>query len=329
MQPIIWVKSFSTVRSVPLVPYRNHHRTSHSLANAINVMNNVPEHPSVLVSADWLAENFHDPRLKVLDASWYLPTSPRHPFNEFLDTHIPGAQFFDIETIADTASSLPNTFPDHAVFSEKVSALGISNDDLIVVYDHDGVQSSPRAWWMFRAFGHREVYVLNGGLSVWMKGGHATESGQRKPERAEYIARAPQSLCDKLFVLNHLGKHQIVDARSRQRFMGTAPEPRPGLPAGHIPGSVCIPSSEMVDQETRLFKTPPQILQTFEAAGLDMSQPIIGTCGSGVGACVVLLALHEAGHQDTLLYDGSWTEWASDPVMPVVQPGQMADPLRD
>ena len=292
-------------------------------------MSNFSEHHSALVSPGWLVERIHDQNVRVLDASWYLPTSPRNPLDEFLEMHIPGARFFDIETIADTSSALPNTFPDHVVFSQKVSELGISNDDLIVIYDRDGVQSSPRAWWMFREFGHRQVYVLNGGQRVWMQSGYATESGQQKITRAEYVAHPPRSLCDKTFVLNHMGKCQIVDARSRQRFMGTAPEPRPGLPAGHIPGSISLPSSDMVDQDTRLFKTPKQLVASFQAAGLDLSKPIIGTCGSGVGACVVLLALHETGHHDVMLYDGSWTEWASDPVMPVVLAGHEPQPVRD
>jgi len=272
---------------------------------------------SAIVSVSWLSEKLNSPGLKLLDASWYLPTSPRNPHAEYVESHIPGALFFDIETITDPDSTLPNTFPSPEIFSEKMGQLGISHTDTIVIYDREGVHSSPRGWWMFRQFGHRHVYVLDGGMHAWIQAGFRTEGGNVKLPSCHYVATSPGHLCDKGFVHQHLGKHQILDARSRERFLGTAPEPRPGLPSGHIPHSVSLPSSMLTDPLSRRFKSEDQIKGVFEEVGVNLSQPIICTCGSGIGACVVLLALHETGHHDALLYDGSWTEWASDPAMPL------------
>lgn len=273
---------------------------------------------SALVSVGWLSENLNSPGLRVLDASWYLPTSTRKPHAEYLESHIPGALFFDIETICESDSSLPNTFPSPETFSRKIGKLGISHKDTIVIYDFEGIHSSPRAWWMFRQFGQRHVYVLNGGMHAWKNAGLPTESGPVNLLACHYEAAEPRQLCDKNFVHQHLGKRQIVDARSRERFMGTVAEPRPGLISGHIPQSISLPSSMLTDSLTRTFKSVDQIKDVFSQVGVQVSQPIICTCGSGVGACVVLLALHEIGHREALLYDGSWTEWASDPDMPVV-----------
>ena len=281
-------------------------------------------HESALVSVSWLFENLNLPGLRVLDASWYLPTSPRKPHDEYLASHIPGALFFDIEAISDRDSSLPNTFPSREIFSQKIGRLGISHTDTIVIYDCEGIHSSPRAWWMFRQFGHRNIFVLDGGMYAWRRAGYPTEHHLVKLPACHYEATNPHQLCDKKFVHQNLGKRQIVDARSRERFMGMAPEPRPGLPSGHIPHSVSLPSSLLTDPTSRLFKTTEQIKATFEQVGVNLSQPIICTCGSGVGGCVVLLALHETGHREALLYDGSWTEWASDPAMPLITPDNTA-----
>lgn len=276
-------------------------------------------HQSALVDATWLAQNLGSNGLKVVDASWYLPTSPRRPEDEYLESHIPGAIFFDIERIVAPHSRLPNTFPDPKTFSKKMSELGIHQTDTVVVYDREGIQSSPRAWWMFRQFGQQKVFVLDGGLHAWIQAGHTVESGKPSLPPSRYAACDPMHLCDKHFVFNQIGKQQIVDARSRERFMGTAPEPRPGLVSGHIPQSMSLPPPLLTDPQTRRFKAVDQIQQIIQETGIDLDQPIICTCGSGVGACVVLLALHELGRSDALLYDGSWTEWASDPSMPVVK----------
>ena len=279
-----------------------------------------PSQNSALVSVSWLSEKLNSPGLKVLDASWYLPTSSRNPHAEYVESHIPGAIFFDIETITNLDSTLPNTFPSPKIFSEKMGQLGVSHTDTIVIYDREGVQSSPRSWWMFRQFGHRNVYVLNGGMHAWIQAGLNTDRGAVTLPACHYEATEPHLLCDKGFVHQQLGKRQILDARSRERFWGTAPEPRPGLPSGHIPYSVSLPSSMLTDPSSRTFKSSDQIGEVFAQVGVNLSQPIICTCGSGVGACVVLLALHETGHRDALLYDGSWTEWASDPAMPLITP---------
>lgn len=276
-----------------------------------------PSQNSALVSVNWLSANLNSSELRVLDASWYLPTSPRKPHAEYLASHIPGAMFFDIEMIADTDSQLPNTFPSRDRFSQLIGELGICQTDTVVIYDYEGIHSSPRAWWMFRQFGHRNVYVLDGGMHAWKQAGLTTEHGAVTLPVCRYEATEPRHLCDKGFVHAHLGKRQMLDARSRERFLGTAPEPRPGLPSGHIPHSVSLPSSMLTDPSSRTFKSSDQIKEVFEEVGVNLSQPIICTCGSGVGACVVLLALHEIGHRDALLYDGSWSEWASDPAMPL------------
>lgn len=275
-------------------------------------------HKSALVDSTWLIAHLGAPGLKVVDASWYLPTSPRRPHQEYLESHIPGAIFFDIERIVAPNSPLPNTFPDSETFARQVGALGISHTDTVVIYDRDGVHSSPRAWWMFKQFGHQEAYVLDGGMHAWIQAGHRTESGAPIIRTCRYDAQDPQQICDKHFVLDQLGKRQIVDARSRERFMGTAAEPRPGLPSGHIPHSLSLPSSMLTDPQMRTLKRPHHIREVLDQSGIDVTQPIICTCGSGVGACVVLLALHELGHRQALLYDGSWTEWASDPSMPLI-----------
>ncbi len=277
-----------------------------------------PTHQSAIVDSKWLAKNLGASGLKVVDASWYLPTSPRRAYEEYLESHLPGAVFFDIESIVAPGSTLPNTFPDPETFGQKVGEIGISHTDTVVVYDRDGIHSSPRAWWMFKQFGHQHVFVLNGGMHAWIHAGYKTESGVKTLPACFYEARDPEQICDKNFVLNQLGKRQIVDARSRERFMGIAAEPRPGLPSGHIPCSVSLPASLLTDPVSRRFKSPDQIREVFHQTGIDTKQPIICTCGSGVGACVVLLALHETGHHEAVLYDGSWTEWASDPRLPVI-----------
>jgi thiosulfate/3-mercaptopyruvate sulfurtransferase len=266
-----------------------------------------------IVTAEWLHDNLERDDVKVVDATWFLPNQNRDGHAEYLREHIPGAVYFPIDEIADTSSPLPHMLPGEHRFSEAAGALGIGRDDTIVVYDAAGLFSAARVWWTFRHFGAPQVFVLNGGLPAWKSAGYPTESGPVTVEPREFKARADApSVSDYLAVKAALasGDRQVVDARSRERFAGTAPEPRPELPSGRMPGAFNLPFQELLDDEGRLLPDDA-IREKFQAAGVDLSKPVTTTCGSGVTAAILTLALTAAGHDDLSLYDGSWTEWAS------------------
>lgn len=266
-----------------------------------------------LVSAEWLHDNLGRDDVKVVDATWFLPNQSRDGHAEYLREHIPGAVYFPIDEIADKTSSLPHMLPGAEQFSEAAGAMGIGREDTIVVYDAVGLFSAARVWWTFRHFGASNVAVLDGGLPAWKNAGYPTEGGPVavEPRRFEAQADAP-SVSDHLAVKAALasGDRQVVDARSRERFAGTAPEPRPELPSGQMPGAFNLPFQELLDEDGRLLPDEA-IRERFEAAGVDLTRPVTTTCGSGVTAAILTLALAAAGHQDLSLYDGSWTEWAS------------------
>ena len=284
------------------------------------------ELPSVMtvtpvVQAAWLIEHLNDPGVRVLDASWYLAAANRDPRREFREGHIPGAQLFSIDDASDPSSALPHSLPPAARFADVVSRLGISSADHVVVYDASGTNfSAPRAWWMFRAFGHDAVSLLDGGLNAWKAAGGATEpGGSAAPARGAFVAvLRPEMMRSAAQVLEaqQTGTAQLVDMRSRGRFEGTEPEPRPGLRGGHIPGSRNLPYANLVD-DRGLLRSPADLRASVERAGIDPTQPLIASCGSGVTACSLLLALHVLGVTDTALYDGSWTEWGQRKDLPV------------
>jgi len=273
-----------------------------------------------LVSTQWLADNFDAPDLRVVDASYYLPGEGLDPRREFEAQHIPGAVFFDIDDIKDPGSDLPHMLPPPHIFSSKVRKLGLGDGLRLVIYDQRGIWSAPRVWWTFRYFGHHEVAVLDGGLPKWLNEGRPVAEGPAGPEERHFTPRVNSFvLRDRGQILDNLAdrREQVLDARAAARFEGQAPEPRQGLRAGHIPGSRNLPFTQIVDQSEQTLLDVPQLRQRLTAAGIDLKRPVVTTCGSGVTAAVLALALHRVGHRDVALYDGSWSEWGLDGDTPV------------
>ncbi|HEY8579640.1 MAG TPA: 3-mercaptopyruvate sulfurtransferase [Beijerinckiaceae bacterium] len=269
--------------------------------------------PPPLVSTAWLAERLCAPGLVVIDGSWYLPAAQRDPRGEYLREHIPGAVFFDLEAISDQATKLPHMMPDPIAFASAMRKLGVGDGMEIVVYDGGGVFSSPRIWWMLKTFGARDVHVLDGGLPKWKAEGRPVEDGETMRNPAHFTARldsgAVATLADVRRALE--SGVQVVDARSAARFRGEAPEPRPGLPSGHMPGALNLPSSELVADGR--MRGPDELRAALDAAGVDPDKPLVTSCGSGVSAAIINLSLAMLGKRAPRLYDGSWTEWASTP----------------
>lgn len=273
-----------------------------------------------LVETEWLAERLGEPKLRIIDASWYLPAMNRNAQDEYGEARIPGACYFDIDEIADQSSGLPHMLPSAEAFCEAVGAMGIGNDSQIVVYDGMGAFSAPRVWWMFRTFGHEDVAVLNGGLHKWRREGRALTADGDTRAQTNYQARlradAVRSV-DEMAANTASGETQVADARAPGRFNGVEPEVRPGVRSGHIPGSVNVPFDRMTDKETRTFLEPDALTRVFEDAGVDLNQPIVTSCGSGVTACVLALGLELVGCRDYAVYDGSWTEWGGRADLPI------------
>jgi thiosulfate/3-mercaptopyruvate sulfurtransferase len=282
-----------------------------------------PTAPDAIVSTEWLAAHLDDPRVRVVDGTWHMPQLQRDPRREFEEAHIPGAVFFDIDGIADRSTSLPHMLPSAAQFASQVGELGISNADLVVVYDLRGVISAARVWWTFRAMGHDRVAVLDGGLRKWRTEGRPVESGEAKAPRRRFRARLRRDLVRSLQQVRrniYSRREQTLDARSQGRFAGTEPEPRAGLRGGHIPGSLNLPY-DMLYQPDATLLPPGGLRQTFAAAGVDLGKPVVTTCGSGITASVLALGLHLVGHKKVAVYDGSWTEWAGHADTPVEPQG--------
>jgi thiosulfate/3-mercaptopyruvate sulfurtransferase len=272
-----------------------------------------------LVSTDWLARHLGDADLRVVDGSWHMPQAKRDARAEYREAHIPGAVFFDIDEIADHGTSLPHMLPSARQFAEAVGALGIGAGDRVVVYDTRGVVSAARVWWTFRAFGHDRVAVLDGGLPKWRAEARPVESGVAAPAPRSFPAVLSPGLVRDLPAMRanlESRREQVLDARSRGRYVGTEPEPRPGLRGGHIPGSLNLPYETLYRPDGTL-RPPDELRRAFEGARVDLARPIVTTCGSGVTASVLALALFVLGRGDVPIYDGSWSEWGARADTPV------------
>lgn len=273
-----------------------------------------------LVTSEWLEAHLSDPDLAIVDGSWHMPAEGRNARAEFEAEHIPGAVFFDIDEIADDTSGLPHMLARPEKFSSKVRKLGIGDGKRIVVYDTKGLFSAARVWWTFRAMGAREVSVLDGGLPKWKAEGRPLEEGPPRVRERHFSARRQAAMVrdadDVLGIVANGGTAQIVDARSAGRFTGTDPEPRAGLRGGRIPGSHNVPFNTLLNDDGTL-KASDELAKRFEEAGVDLSKPVVTSCGSGVTAAVLSLALESLGHKNTALYDGSWSEWGGRDELPV------------
>ncbi|KAK6123876.1 hypothetical protein DH2020_042367 [Rehmannia glutinosa] len=294
-----------------------------------------------VVSVDWLHANLREPDVKVLDASWYMPDEQRNPLQEYQVAHIPGALFFDLDGISDRTTNLPHMLPSEEAFAAAISALGIENKDGLIVYDGKGIFSAARVWWMFRVFGHDRIWVLDGGLLRWRSSGFDVESSASSDSILK--ASAASDAIERVYQGHRVGPitfhtsfqphlvwtleqvqknideqtHQHLDARSKARFDGVAPEPRKGIPSGHIPGADVFPFPRMLDGSQTLLPAD-ELKKRFEQEGISLDSPVLTSCGTGVTACILALGLHRLGKTDAPMYDGSWTEWATNPELPVV-----------
>jgi len=275
--------------------------------------------PSSLVSTEWLAAHLTTPDVKVVDATWYLPTMQRDARAEYAEAHIPGAVYFDIDDIADAASPLPHMLPDPVKFSSRVRQLGLGDGTRIVVYDNNRYSASARVWWMFRVFGHEDVAVLDGGLAKWRAEGRPLEDRTVVPRQAHFTARLNSLLVRDLEQMRTnlvTRREQLLDVRSAGRFAGTEPEPRVGLRSGHIPASRNLPYTDLIAPDGTLLPAL-ELRRRIAASGVDFERPIVTSCGSGVTACTAALALHQIAAPAVAVYDGSWTEWGGRSDTPI------------
>ncbi len=278
------------------------------------------ELPTPLVTTGWLADHLDDPALRIADASWYLPQMGRDGRAEYDHGHVPGAVYWDIDAIADTATGLPHTVPTADEFAQHMAALGIGNDTAVVVYDGLGLFSAARPWWMLRYFGHVRVTVLDGGLPKWKAEARPLDADVPAPAHARFTPMCrPDLFRDIAAMRANLdgAAEQVLDARSAGRFQGADPEPRPGCRAGHIPGSLNLPYDKLLDGAAKTLLPAETLRGLYQAAGIDLAAPITTTCGSGVTACALALGLARLGRDDVAIYDGSWSEWGTREDTPV------------
>jgi thiosulfate/3-mercaptopyruvate sulfurtransferase len=277
------------------------------------------ELPTV-VSTDWLATRLSSPDLRVVDGSWYLPGSGRDPAAEYAAGHIPGAVFFDLDASSDPDTPLPHMLPSAAAFAARMTILGLHDSDDLVVYDGSGANlSAARVWWTFRIFGHRRVATLDGGMGKWRRESRPIEPGIVRLPAGRFTARLDRKAVRDLAAIRANLEHrreQVVDLRSEGRFAGSEPEPRPGIRPGHVPGSKNLPFTQLVSSDGTILPDH-QLRGRLEAAGIDLSQPIVATCGSGTSACALVLSLELLGYRNAAVYDGAWTEWGGRADTPV------------
>ncbi|WP_298103055.1 3-mercaptopyruvate sulfurtransferase [Bradyrhizobium sp.] len=270
----------------------------------------IPNDP--LVSTEWLAEHLSDANVRLLDATFKLPGILPLPKDDYLASHIPGAVYFDVDAVSDHSNPLPHMFPSAEQFGRDIGGLGISNGDTVVIYDSGSWVAAPRVWWMFLSYGHRDVRILNGGLKKWRAEGRPVESGEVKARaatfHASYDERRVRSI-EQMIANVKSRAEQVVDARAADRFEGRAAEPRPGIRSGHIPGALNLPYNNLFDAATGTMKPLDELRKAFAVAGVDTAKPIVTSCGSGVSAAVLTLALYRLGVENAALYDGSWSEW--------------------
>jgi thiosulfate/3-mercaptopyruvate sulfurtransferase len=273
-----------------------------------------------LVSTDWLERNLRSPRIKILDASWYLPDQGRNARAEFREAHIPGANFFDIDEITDRTSPYPHTIPGPGLFAEEMPMLGVNNADHVIIYDGSGLFSAARAWWLFRVFGHDRVSILDGGFPKWRAEGRPVDDGGPPP--ADFagafdidVRRSMVRSIDDMRANLDSGAEQVIDARGPGRFTGSEPEPREGVRSGHIPGSRNLPYGSILTADGTV-KAADDLTALFNEAGIGEG-PVVTSCGSGVTACALAFALHLVGRDDVAVYDGSWSEWGAQADTPV------------
>ncbi|SOC38134.1 thiosulfate/3-mercaptopyruvate sulfurtransferase [Rhizobium subbaraonis] len=272
-----------------------------------------------VVSPDWVQKQLGAPAFHIVDASWYLPAQNRNGAAEYAAGHIPGAVFYDQDAIADHSTGLPHSVPAPEAFAQSMEKLGISDTDTIVVYDGPGIFTAPRVWWLLRIMGARDVFVMDGGLDGWKRDGRPLETDLPEPRVGHFRPKFNKDAItsyDEMFAIVSGGGRQIADARSLGRFAGEEAEPRAGMRSGHMPGARSMPSGSF-SVEGRL-KDLDGLKATFEAAGIDLAAPVVTTCGSGITAAIITLALHSLGHENNTLYDGSWSEWGARSDTPVV-----------
>jgi thiosulfate/3-mercaptopyruvate sulfurtransferase len=265
-----------------------------------------------VVDADWVEKQLGAPEFRIVDASWYLPAQNRNGAAEYASGHVPGAVFFDQDVIADHTSGLPHTIPTPEMFASEVEKLGIADTDTIVVYDGPGIFTAPRVWWLFRLMGAENVFVMDGGIDGWKREGRPLQTDLPEPAPAVFNVRFDASRVTSFDAMKDIvatGSSQIADARGAGRFTGVEAEPREGMRSGHMPGAKSLPSG--VFSTDGKFKSLSDLKQTIEAAGIDLSRPVVTSCGSGVTAAIITLALQSLGHTANTLYDGSWSEWGS------------------
>jgi thiosulfate/3-mercaptopyruvate sulfurtransferase len=268
--------------------------------------------PKTLVSTEWLAAHLNDPDLRILDASYYLPGMSRDAQAEYNDAHIPGARRFDIDDVSDARSELPHMVPPVEKFISRMRAMGVGDGHQVVVYDGIGMFSAPRVWWLFKLMGKTDIAVLDGGFPKWQDMPPIVRDRHITVQRQAHMVKDVTQVAS----ASKLGDWQVVDARANARFKGEAPEPREGLRAGHIPNSINLPFTDLL-KPGGTMRDLPELKQIITAAGVDMDKPIITSCGSGVTAAVISLALERLGHKKHALYDGSWAEWGSYPELKI------------